>query len=421
MACQPLVSTDRALTRRTRWKTQPSFDDEDLFIAPTNTATLELQPAEAAAASTKGKGSIISVVMITSTTERSQVPTLHHLLGLRLRQSATMHDPNGAANRRLSASGYQTEAVAEPGRRGLPGQSQNRPQLRRQHCSNSNTPPLPIPDDVREIVKKEGWISDEYEHLWSRDGGGSASLTSHNTLIFILQTPRDELLSQRPAGRCQVRKQAPQGATGFCHLAFPHPSPAFQHRAAPASAAIKLRDRAGQESEEEKVEQQMRYSEQVRVDLEIIPRRIKNQSKAVSRRGSRQSHRASGRGDKAGQRSYEDDSRADADLPPWRPHCIAQLVDLLRRHHPGYHSDLRLVDMVAWVLADTAQEGVEAEDEECNDDDLVTNDLMLHDDGFLDIDTRMRPDEYLGGVGDMPQNQHTGSKASTWLPDTALE
>jgi hypothetical protein len=34
---------------------------------------------------------------------------------------------------------------------------------------------------------------------------------------------------------------------------------------------------------QEKVEQQMRYSEQVRVDLEIIPRRIKNQSKAVSR------------------------------------------------------------------------------------------------------------------------------------------
>jgi hypothetical protein len=32
---------------------------------------------------------------------------------------------------------------------------------------------------------------------------------------------------------------------------------------------------------QEKVEQQMRYSEQVRVDLEIIPRRIKNQSKAV--------------------------------------------------------------------------------------------------------------------------------------------
>ena len=36
------------------------------------------------------------------------------------------------------------------------------------------------------------------------------------------------------------------------------------------------------EDMQEKVEQQMRYSEQVRVDLEIIPRRIKNQSKAVS-------------------------------------------------------------------------------------------------------------------------------------------
>ena len=35
------------------------------------------------------------------------------------------------------------------------------------------------------------------------------------------------------------------------------------------------------EDMKEKVEQQMRYSEQVRVDLEIIPKRIKNQSKAV--------------------------------------------------------------------------------------------------------------------------------------------
>ena len=31
----------------------------------------------------------------------------------------------------------------------------------------------------------------------------------------------------------------------------------------------------------EKIDQQMRYSEQVRTDLEVIPRRIKNQSKAV--------------------------------------------------------------------------------------------------------------------------------------------
>jgi len=90
MACQPLVSINKALTkylctihvlvevindckhvqhvtlcrvaRRAKWKTQHSFDDgedEDLFIAPTNTATLELQPAEAAA-STKGKGQTVN-------------------------------------------------------------------------------------------------------------------------------------------------------------------------------------------------------------------------------------------------------------------------------------------------------------------------------------------------------------------------
>jgi len=68
--------------------------------------------------------------------------------------------------------------------------------------------------------------------------------------------------------------------------------------------------------------------------------------------------------------------------------------------------------MVAWVLADTAQgaaragfegcrEGIEAEDEECHDDDLVTNDdFTLHDDGFWDIDTRMSLDKF-SGVGDL--------------------
>lgn len=56
---------------------------------------------------------------------------------------------------------------------------------------NADAPPLPMGKEVRDIVKKERWISDEYEHLWKRDGGGSAALTSHNTLTFMLQTPRD--------------------------------------------------------------------------------------------------------------------------------------------------------------------------------------------------------------------------------------
>ncbi|OTA24998.1 hypothetical protein BTJ68_12352 [Hortaea werneckii EXF-2000] len=54
-----------------------------------------------------------------------------------------------------------------------------------------NTGKLPLTPDVHEIVKQQRWISDEYEHLWRRDGGGSAALTSHGILTFMLQTPRD--------------------------------------------------------------------------------------------------------------------------------------------------------------------------------------------------------------------------------------
>ena len=45
-----------------------------------------------------------------------------------------------------------------------------------------DTTNLPIKPEVLQLVKKQGWISDEYEHLWGRDGGGSAALTSHGIL-----------------------------------------------------------------------------------------------------------------------------------------------------------------------------------------------------------------------------------------------
>ncbi|KAK3615403.1 hypothetical protein LTR56_026611 [Elasticomyces elasticus] len=50
---------------------------------------------------------------------------------------------------------------------------------------------LPIRQDILKIVKEQKWVSDEYEHMWRRDGGGSAALTSHGILTFLLQTPRD--------------------------------------------------------------------------------------------------------------------------------------------------------------------------------------------------------------------------------------
>ncbi|KXS97479.1 hypothetical protein AC578_9077 [Pseudocercospora eumusae] len=50
---------------------------------------------------------------------------------------------------------------------------------------------LPFNHEIIDVVKKQGWISDEYVHLWRRDEGGSAALTNHGILTFMLQTPRD--------------------------------------------------------------------------------------------------------------------------------------------------------------------------------------------------------------------------------------
>jgi hypothetical protein len=234
---------------------------------------------------------------------------------------------------------------------------------------NADAPPLPMPTAVREIVKKERWISDEYEHLWSRDGGGSASLTSHNTLIFILQTPRDggsfsSLSLVRDVFNCGgfycadenyslntllanvlYENKHPKVPRDFAILPFnilvkhvdetlrqvqilSRDITATELRLSEGDISLeengdykllnrfnieqlRLQRRSNFETElsknlikyfdeyhriwtnmweggtgyiedmKEKVEQQMRYSEQVRVDLEIIPRRIKNQSKAV--------------------------------------------------------------------------------------------------------------------------------------------
>lgn len=41
---------------------------------------------------------------------------------------------------------------------------------------------LPFNSDVVQAIKQQGWISDEYQHIWRRDEGGSAALTSHGIL-----------------------------------------------------------------------------------------------------------------------------------------------------------------------------------------------------------------------------------------------
>lgn len=236
-----------------------------------------------------------------------------------------------------------------------------------------DTPPLPLPEPVKQTLKKQRWISDEWEHLWRRDGGGSAALTSHATLTFLLQTPRDggsfcslslvnlerthcggvfvtdkhfgldELLADQTYMNRHPRVPRDFAILPFNILAthvdetlrqvdqLSREITAMELRLAEGNISLddngdyklvsryniehlRLQRRSNFELEleenllkylheyhdmwtnlweggtsyiedmQEKVEQQKRYSEQVKVDLDIMPRRIKNQSKTVRQR-----------------------------------------------------------------------------------------------------------------------------------------
>jgi len=234
----------------------------------------------------------------------------------------------------------------------------------------TDTANLPVTPDVLKQVKKNGWISDEYEHLWRRDGGGSAALTSHKILTFLLQTPRDgksfcslslvnrershiggifitdeqysldALLSGQP-----YLNRHPKVPRDFAILPFnvlvhhieetgdyvqrlSRELQSTEKRIAEGSISLddngdykllnrlnleqlRLQRRSNFEIElaenllkyineyhnlwvplweggtsyieemREKIEQQTRYAEQVKIDLDVIPRRIKNQNKTV--------------------------------------------------------------------------------------------------------------------------------------------
>ncbi|KAK4546451.1 hypothetical protein LTR36_002128 [Oleoguttula mirabilis] len=232
---------------------------------------------------------------------------------------------------------------------------------------------LPLKPEIHKIVKEQGWVSDEYEHLWRRDGGGSAALTSHGILTFLLQTPRDgrsfsslSLVNQERS-HCggmyvaderygydldtllasrQYDNRHPKVPRDFGILPFNilvhHVEETLSHvqrlsrevtstekRIADGDIKveangdykllnrlnleqIRLQRRSNFELElaanlvryideyhrmwsslweggtsyiedmKEKIEQQMRYSQQVQKDIDILPRRIKNQSKAIS-------------------------------------------------------------------------------------------------------------------------------------------
>ncbi|KAI7264305.1 hypothetical protein KC345_g8863 [Hortaea werneckii] len=236
-----------------------------------------------------------------------------------------------------------------------------------------NTGKLPLKPDVHEIVKQQRWISDEYEHLWRRDGGGSAALTSHGILTFMLQTPRDgrsfcslslvnrerthcgglfvaddrygydlnTLLASQPYQNRHPKVPRDLAILPFSILVH-HVEETLEHvqklsrevtstEKRIADGDIKLEDNGDYkllnrlnlehirlqkrsdfelelaenltkyideyhriwatlweggtsyiEDMKERIEQQMRYSRQVQRDLQMLPRRIKNQSKAIS-------------------------------------------------------------------------------------------------------------------------------------------
>ncbi|KAI7534672.1 hypothetical protein KC331_g12435 [Hortaea werneckii] len=236
-----------------------------------------------------------------------------------------------------------------------------------------NTGKLPLKPDVHEIVKQQRWISEEYEHLWRRDGGGSAALTSHGILTFMLQTPRDgksfcslslvnrerthcgglfiaddrygydlnTLLASQPYQNRHPKVPRDLAILPFSILVH-HVEETLEHAQKLSREVtstekritdgdikledngdykllnrlnlehIRLQKRSDFELElaenltkyideyhriwaalweggtsyiedmKERIEQQMRYSRQVQRDLLILPRRIKNQSKAIS-------------------------------------------------------------------------------------------------------------------------------------------
>ncbi|WPG99167.1 Hypothetical protein R9X50_00197800 [Acrodontium crateriforme] len=233
-----------------------------------------------------------------------------------------------------------------------------------------DTSKLPIRNEYQKVIRDQGWISDEYEHLWRRDGGGSAALTSRGILTFLLQTPRDGKsfcslsLVNRERHHCgglfiaddkyslesllsnqQYIQRHPKVPRDFAILPFnilvhhvdetivqvqSLSRDVLSTEKRIAEGEIRLEDNGdykllnrlnlehirlqrrsnfqielGQnllkyideyhrmwsvlweggtsyiEDMREKIDQQMRYCEQVKLDLEVLPRRIKNQSKAI--------------------------------------------------------------------------------------------------------------------------------------------
>ncbi|KAK3617592.1 hypothetical protein LTR22_026689 [Elasticomyces elasticus] len=188
---------------------------------------------------------------------------------------------------------------------------------------------LPIRQDILKIVKEQKWVSDEYEHMWRRDGGGSAALTSHGILTSQIyhnrhpKVPRDFAILpinilvhhvEETLGYVQrlsremtsTEKRLADGdlnlenngdykllnRLNLEHIRLQRRSDFELELAANLVKYIDEYHRMWSalweggtsyiEDMREKIEQQKRYSEQVQRDLDLLPRRIKNQSKTIS-------------------------------------------------------------------------------------------------------------------------------------------
>nr|POF27603.1 hypothetical protein CFP56_73788 [Quercus suber] len=334
---------------------------------------------------------------------------------------------------------------------------------------------LPFKPDILKVVKEQGWIGADYEHLWRRDGA------------FLLQTPRDghsfcslslvnrertycggvfiadkqnfnlnKLLAGQP-----YQNRHPKVPRDFAILPFSvlaahieetlsyvqklsREITSTEKRIAEGSINvddngdykllnrlnnehIRLQRRSNFEIEfgknlltyieeyhkmwyqlweggtsyiedmKEKIDQQMRYSEQLKLDLEVIPKRIKNQSKARQQtqhpargelqkdRGrvqARQSpelgdggqHSVCSRRNKTRLRRDEDHRGADSDVPSrdgrgvilqhehvylarpgrWN-HSIATALGIFRDHGPTHGDRFHCLDHVVQILAEKVQ------------------------------------------------------------------
>ncbi|KAK0352836.1 hypothetical protein LTR59_015809 [Friedmanniomyces endolithicus] len=156
---------------------------------------------------------------------------------------------------------------------------------------------LPLQPETLKIVKEQKWISEEYEHLWRRDGGGSAALTSHGILSHVQRLSREMTSTEKrlAEGDLNLENNGDYRLLNRLNLEHIRLQRRSNFELELAANLVRYIDEYYKmwsalweggtsyiDDMREKIDQQMRYSEQVQKDLDLLPQRIKNQSKTIS-------------------------------------------------------------------------------------------------------------------------------------------